>query len=893
MSDNEKSDTANNESFYKSLFKNNKGIMLLINPKTSQIEDCNLSACHFYGYSYDEMLKLKITNFNVLTEEQIVKEMNLAKNENRNTFYFKHRLSDGQVRDVEVFSTPINLEGKDLLFSIISDTTKSKIYSKILKDKNDLLERTVADRTYELEEINAILNKANNMLRIEHERVTNIIEGTNAGTWEWNVQTGETVINKRWAEIIGYTIEELSPLSNDAREKFINTEDLEEYYKQLNRVFAKEIDYYDVEFRKKHKDGSWVWVNDRAKVISWTPDQKPFLMSGTNTDITERKRSEYALKESEEKYRLLITQMQQGLAVHEVILDKTGKVVDYRFLDVNKSFESLTGLKHENVIGKTVMELLPETESYWIEKYAHVALTGELLHYENYSKELDKYYEVVAYSPRYKQFATIISDVTERKKAEISLAQEKKLLQTTLISIGDGVISTDINGNIVLLNKVAESLTGWTIKEARGKSIEEAFNIINEFTRKKSENIVKKVLESGKVQELANHTILVSKYGVERPIEDSAAPIVNENDEISGMVLVFRDVTQKKQKQEEILFLSYHDQLTGLYNRRFYQEELKRLDTKRNLPITIVMGDVNGLKLINDSFGHDTGDELLKKVAKVIRKGCRSDDIIARLGGDEFIIILPKTDAFEAEQLITRINKLTLKEKIGSLDISISFGYETKYKAGEKIQDIFKNAEDRMYKKKLFESPSMRGKTINTIMSTLHEKNKREEQHSNRVSALCKSMGEALGMTEHEIDEIRTVGLLHDIGKIAINENVLNKPGKLTDDEWKEIRRHPEIGYRILSTVNDMAEMAEYALYHHERWDGKGYPKGLKGKQIPFVSRIITISDAYDAMTSERSYRSALPEDVVINELQKNAGIQFDPELVSVFIEKLLKINKD
>jgi len=382
--------------------------------------------------------------------------------------------------------------------------------------------------------------------------------------------------------------------------------------------------------------------------------------------------------------------------------------------------------------------------------------------------------------------------------------------------------------------------------------------------------------------------MLISKDGIERRIEDSAAPILSENGKVSGMVLVFRDVTQKKQKQEEILYLSYHDQLTGLYNRRFYQEELKRLDVEENLPITIVMGDVNGLKLINDSFGHDMGDELLKKVSELIKKGCRSDDIIARLGGDEFIIILPKTNALEAQQIIARINELSLKEKIGSLDISISFGYETKTNAVEKIEDVFKNAENRMYKKKLFEGPSMRGKTINTIMSTLHEKNKREEEHSNRVSALCKSMGQALGMTEHEIDEIKTVGLLHDIGKIAIDENVLNKPGKLTDDEWKEIKLHPEIGYRILSTVNDMSEMAEYILAHHERWNGTGYPKGLKEDEIPFISRIITIADAYDAMTSERSYRSALPEQVAINELQKNAGIQFDPELVNVFIEKVI-----
>jgi HD-GYP domain-containing protein (c-di-GMP phosphodiesterase class II) len=272
----------------------------------------------------------------------------------------------------------------------------------------------------------------------------------------------------------------------------------------------------------------------------------------------------------------------------------------------------------------------------------------------------------------------------------------------------------------------------------------------------------------------------------------------------------------------------------------------------------------------------------------VITKGCRTEDIIARLGGDEFVVLLPKTDVSEAEQIIKRIKALASKEKVGSIDISVSFGYETKINKEENIQEIFKIAEDHMYKKKLFEGPSMRGKTINAIINTLHEKNKREEQHSYRVSALCQSMGEILNLPEHEIEELKSVGLLHDIGKIAIDEKVLNKPGKLTDDEWKEIKRHPEIGYRILNTVNDMSDMANYLLYHHESWDGKGYPKGLIGEEIPFVSRIITIADAYDAMTSERSYRGALPDEVALEELRKNAGLQFDPRLVKVFIETLL-----
>ena len=479
-------------------------------------------------------------------------------------------------------------------------------------------------------------------------------------------------------------------------------------------------------------------------------------------------------------------------------------------------------------------------------------------------------------------------DITEHKRLEAVLEKEKNLLETTLISVGDGVISTDNKGNIVFLNRVAEFLTGWTQEAAKGQSIEEVFHIVDEFTRERCENIVKKAFESGKVTESANHTILISKDGIERPIEDSAAPIVQENGETFGVVLVFRDFSERKQKLKEIEFLSYHDQLTGLYNRRFYEEELKRLDKERNFPLTIVMADVNALKLINDSFGHVMGDELLKIVAAVMTKGCRSDDIIARLGGDEFVILLPQTDAHDAEQIIKRIKDLASKEKVGPVDISVSFGYETKHKAEEKIQEIFKKAEDHMYKKKLFESPSMRGKTVKAIIYTLHEKNKRDEQHSHRVSFLCESMGKALSLPEGEIEELKTFGLLHDIGKIAIDDSILNKAGRLTEDEWEKIKSHPEIGYRILSTVNEMSEMAEYVLFHHEKWDGSGYPKGLKGEAIPLQSRIISLADAYDAITSERSYRSAQSEAYAIKELQKNAGLQFDPKLVRVFVEKVL-----
>lgn len=299
---------------------------------------------------------------------------------------------------------------------------------------------------------------------------------------------------------------------------------------------------------------------------------------------------------------------------------------------------------------------------------------------------------------------------------------DKQLYQATLLSIGDAVISCDVNSNIIFINKVAEVLTGWKQEEAIGKPVENIFNIAHEETHEKCENIIKQVILTKAIIELGFHTILIDKDGIERPIEDSAAPIFNEDGELAGAVLVFRDVTQKREAIRDIEYLGYHDKLTGLYNRRFYEEEIRRLDTGRNLPLTIVMGDANGLKLINDSFGHATGDELLKKAAKAIKNGCRSDDIIARLGGDEFVAILPNTDKAEAEIVTNRIQDNLLGDKLNGIPISISFGHGTKKDLDQDIQEIFKHAEDDMYKQKLYESSSMRSRTVDLIMNTLYEK---------------------------------------------------------------------------------------------------------------------------------------------------------------------------
>lgn len=357
-------------------------------------------------------------------------------------------------------------------------------------------------------------------------------------------------------------------------------------------------------------------------------------------------------------------------------------------------------------------------------------------------------------------------------------------------------------------------------------------------------------------------------------------------------IMLEEEINERSKREEEIRYLSYHDKLTGLYNRRFYEEEIKRLNNiKTSLPISIILGDVDGLKLVNDLFGHQKGDELLKKAADGIQLACRSTDIAARWGGDEFVILLPETRNEEAKAIVDRIKAFYENERLDELKVSISFGWDTKDHLEEDILDVLKSAEDRMYENKLIEKQVLKGQAIEKICIALYEKNQKIEEHAQKVGDICQQIGTILGLPEIESSYLKAAGLLHDMGKIVIEEQILNKAGKLSTHEWDEIKRHPELGYRMLSSSYNLVELAEGVLSHHERWDGRGYPRGLKGEEIPMVARILAIADSYAAMTSERVYGQTLSKEEAINEIRKNMATQFDPQIAKIFIDHIVAEN--
>ena len=472
----------------------------------------------------------------------------------------------------------------------------------------------------------------------------------------------------------------------------------------------------------------------------------------------------------------------------------------------------------------------------------------------------------------------ISRDITESETAKQTLLETETRLEAIVSNISDVIKVIDAAGTVKYVSSNVTKQFGWTPDELIGMK---GIDLIHPDDQEKIQSAFRRLIGK-RVPFVAIECRFRRSDASYVPVLASAANML-QDENLRGILINYHNISDRVQREEEIFYLSYHDVMTGLYNRAFFDEECKRLDTLRQMPISIIMGDVNGLKLTNDAFGHAEGDKLIIEVANILKTCCRKEDIVARIGGDEFCILLPRTDSNTAQGICGRIYGECEKSKKAAADKtyypSISLGHATKTELQISIDSLEKEAEDIMYTHKLLEQKSMHSSLISSIRATMNERSHETEEHSERMIILSVALGKAIGLQEDQLFELNLLSRLHDIGKISIEEYILNKPDKLTKNEWSKVKLHPEVGFRIAQSSPDLIGIAYYILCHHEFWNGEGYPQNLSGENIPLLSRIIAVVDSYDAMTQDRPYRKAMPASEAVREIRTQAGRQFDPAI--------------
>lgn len=875
---------------YEELFENHQSIMLIIHPDTGVIHYANQAAVDFYGYTRDVLIGMSINDINTLSDEEIADERQRAVLEERNFFIFKHRIASGALKIVHVYSYPTIIDNETYLFSIIIDQTvyaaseaRNQIILIIFVSALIIASVIIFFLFINMKKKKQLLEQSMKTIEEQERTASTLIMNLPGIAYRCLDDEAWTMlyISDKIYDITGYTPANFY-LENMKYSDLIVYEDRYLVRDMFKKGFEQRTSI-EIEYRIKTKSGHVRWVKEVAQYINQKDASGYEIIEGFIQDVNAEKEADLHALYYKDLLQYIISSSNQGIAVHDKNMNYV--YVSERYLDMYR-------IKEKDIIGKNHYEVFPDIPDKWKEVHQRV-LKGETL-----SNDRDEFVRVDGSTdytrwlsrPWYDEhgdiggiiiYTEVINDLIE---AELSAKEtrDQLLLVMDNLPIGIAVNSVLPEVNFEYMNDYFPLIYGST-KEALsrpGSFFEEVYE--NEDFREYIKTMVLEGSASGDPKKMKWENVPLTKDGkIVKYIFAQNVRIPNSHLVISMVV----DVTDQKRKEAEIMYTSNHDYLTDLPNRRYFEEMLQKLDQSAYYPLSISMIDVDGLKIINDAFGHEKGNDILTNVASFLLKHKRQQDFVARIGGDEFIILRPQTTLSESEVFKLSMMGESQLMVIDDLKISLSIGYAIKESSDMDIQDVLKEAEDNMYRNKILHGQSARNESVVTILNTLKDKYEEERIHSDKVSHYCMLMGRALNLTSDEVKELELAGLMHDIGKITIPDHILDKPGKLTEDEWKIMKNHTINGYNILRSADKYSRLAEYALTHHERYDGKGYPNGLSGDHIPLFSRIISVCDSYEAMTSDRPYRKALDKDIAIAELRRCSGTQFDPQLVDLFID--------
>lgn len=675
-------------------------------------------------------------------------------------------------------------------------------------------------------------------------------------------------VNDAWVENSGFTREEAIGRTALELNVWVSLEEREQILTELRTKGS--VSNREVRFRTK---------NGTVKICMFSADlfslAHDTYMLSVFRDITLLKQIDEALRLSQEKYTRAFQSHPEPMSINTI--------PDGVYVEVNEAYLKATGYTRDEVMGRSALELglwiNNEEREYWLKRFRenNHTMRGEEIRFRMKNGTIRTFIfstELINMGGA-PHMLWAVQDITERKAMEEALRRsEDKFSRAFNISPIPMLITTLAEGRFVAVNEALCQAVGYEPEELLNKtSLEMGIWDSKAYRQPLEDRISNK-------QPVREMDILYRKKNGEARIGLLSAEAIEIEGEVCILCTV-QDITERRKAEREIRYLNTHDPLTCLYNRAYFEEQLRSIDKANQLPTSIIIADVNGLKMVNDALGHQQGDLLLKSVAGILTQSCRPIDIVARWGGDEFIILLPRCSHETACLIMEQVKAACVLRHNLPAETSISLGMATMTHDSQNIQKIIIEAEDKMFRRKLLENKSARSAFITSLEKTLWTRSHETREHCQRLQDMAIAIGQGINLPNTELDNLKLLASLHDIGKIAVPNNILEKPGKLSREEWETIRKHPEIGYRIAVSSPEMAPIAEAILHHHEHWDGRGYPLGFKGEEIPLLSRIIAIADAYDVMVNGRPYQTPINPQKAWEEIEHCAGTQFDPTLVA------------
>ncbi|MGE5418292.1 MAG: PAS domain S-box protein [Acidobacteriota bacterium] len=763
----------------------------------------------------------------------------------------------------------------------------------------------------ELRETTQALQSSQKMLKNQLDYLNTLVENMNEGCFTYDREGIITFVNKMATDYLGYSKEEMIGRSCV---DFVEATHHEIARQRLMRIFETgRARVYEMPLVRK--DGKVILVKINSSPILEDENIVGGLVLAE--DITQRRQAERKVRESEKRLRFITDNMVDMIAQID-----SGGVFEY----ISPSSIQVLGYPPESMIGRNMMEFVHPDDLMTVVSEFEKAVQDEgkatiecrYMHADGHYRWLwaignpvvDKHGAFArgivasrditaqkeaqdALHDAHKELECTLGELTvaeeelrrqylELQKKEATITESERRFRTILESVQLIAVMTDAGGYIKFCNSFLLELTGWKLEEILDKHYIDVF--VHPRSRDKARKALFGLRDSGTLATHGENT-LVTRHGKSRRIHWNATLLLDDESRPSGVVAIGEDITERREAEKQIQYLTLHDKLTGLYNRVYFEEEMLRLEGSHT-NVALIMCDVDGLKLVNDSLGHEAGDALLNDTARLVSKFGKGARVTARVGGDEFAILIPNADRLEVEELCNEIGICV--EEYNSNEpktpLSMSVGFSFRSNISMSMADLFKEADNNMQREKLHRRQSARSAIVQTLMKALEARDFITEGHGERLQDLVAALAMDIGLSKRTETDLRLFAQFHDIGKVGIPDRILFKPGPLTPDEFIEMQRHCEIGHRIALSAPDLAPIADWILKHQEWWNGQGYPLGIMGEDIPVECRILSIVDAFDAMTSDRPYRKAMPVDDAVKELKRCAGTQFDPYLVERFV---------